>query len=70
MTFSHADRIKELEAKVERLCLDVIAFCGPWAVAYARERGLPEGHLFAHHYDILERAGARMHDFVRGKEPT
>jgi hypothetical protein len=54
----------------ERECcrLDVIAFCAPWAITYARDRGLPEGHLHPTHYDILERYGARMDGFVRGED--
>ena len=43
----------------------VIAFCGPWAVAYARDFGLPDGHLHPTHYDILEQCGARMVNFTR-----
>ena len=60
-----ADRISTLEAEVVRLRGEVVTFCAPWAVTYARDRGLPEGHLVATHYDILERAGARMDDFTR-----
>lgn len=54
--------------EIEDLRLSVQAFCGPWAVQYARDHGLPEGHLFPCHYDILERAGARMVDFTRHAE--
>ena len=60
------------EAEVERLRVEnddlkssVTAFCGPWAVKYARDSGLPDGHLMPTHYDILERAGARMDYFTR-----
>jgi len=47
---------------------DVIAFCAPWAVTYARDMGYPEGHLHPTHYDILERCGARLVDFRRAAE--
>ena len=56
---------KTLAAEVRALRQDVIAFCGPWAATYARDLGLPSGHLHPTHYDILERAGARMDDFTR-----
>jgi len=45
----------------------VVTFCGPWAVQYSRDFGLPEGHLHPTHYDILEKCGARMDDFTRAK---
>lgn len=59
---AEVDRLREENADLKS---DVIAFCAPWAVTYARDRGLPEGHLASGHYDILERCGARMVDFVR-----
>jgi hypothetical protein len=58
-----------LKAEIVQLRLDVIAFCAPWAAAYARDRGLPEGHLHPTHYDILARCGADMDSFVRGEKP-
>lgn len=54
-------------AEVADLRASVIAFGGPWAAAYARDHGLPPGHLHSTHYDILARAGARMNDFIRGR---
>lgn len=51
--------------EIEDLRASVVAFGGPWAVMHARTHGLPDGHLFGMHYDILERAGARMDDFTR-----
>lgn len=59
------DRVAALEAENAELKSSVIAFCAPWAVRYARDHGLPEGHLSPVHYDILERCGARMVDFTR-----
>lgn len=56
---------KALREEIERLKGDVCAFAAPWAVEHARNFGLPEGHLFPNHYDILERAGARMVSFTR-----
>ena len=53
--------------EIERLCQEVAAFCGPWAVTYAVEHGLPPGHLHPEHYDILARVGARMDDFKRAE---
>jgi hypothetical protein len=60
-----AGEIGKLRAEILELKETVIAFAGPWAVQYARDRGLPRGHLFATHYDILKNAGARMASFVR-----
>jgi hypothetical protein len=62
-------RAGELEAERDHALAQwkstAVSFCGPWAVRYAREHGLPEGHLHPTHYDILEAAGARMVDFTR-----
>ena len=54
--------------EIDELCTNVIAFGGPAMVAYARDWGLPPGHLHPKHYDILKRAGARMVDFTRGSQ--
>lgn len=51
--------------EIEELKRDLIAFCAPWAATYARDYGLPDGHLHPVHYDILARCGARMDDFIR-----
>ena len=65
-------RIAELEGENERLRADlddanssVIAFGAIRAVEYAKSIGLPKDHLDPVHYDILEKAGARMDDFTR-----
>ena len=44
---------------------NVCAFLAPWAVSYARDHGYAKGELHPVHYDILEKAGARMTDFTR-----
>lgn len=63
--------IELLHARVEQMMAElkeyVVAFGAPWAVQYSRDFGLPEGHLHPRHYDILERCGARLDDFVRAK---
>lgn len=59
-----ADR-DALRAENERLKEQVVAYCGPWAVKYAEDRGLPKGHLHPTHYDDLANAGARMVSFTR-----
>ena len=71
----HLGQLKGGQQEIERLRAEnadlknsVIAFCGPWAVQHARERGLPCGTLYALHYDILANAGARMADFKRGDD--
>lgn len=55
-------RIKDENADLKT---SVVAFGAVHAVAYAKQWGLPDGHLHPHHYDILEKAGARMVDFTR-----
>lgn len=54
-----------LEAENASLKQDVIAFAGAWGGYYAELHQLPANHLHSTHYDILERCGARMVDFVR-----
>jgi hypothetical protein len=63
----NADELERLRAENEDLRTSVIAFCGPHAATYARDHELPAGHLFAAHYDLLAKAGARMDDFVRSE---
>lgn len=58
-------RVAALEEENADLKENVIAFAAPHAVIYARDFGLPEGHLNSQHYDLLERCGARMVDFTR-----
>ncbi len=58
-------RVAELERENADLKTSVIAFAGPAAVRYAADFEMPEGHLAAHHYDLLEKCGARMTDFTR-----
>jgi hypothetical protein len=60
-----ARRVRELQAENADLKTSVIAFAGPAAVRYAADFAMPEGHLAAHHYDLLEKCGARMTDFTR-----
>ncbi len=60
-----SDAPSELKTALQEARDDAVAFCGPWAATYARDHGLPDGHLFASHYDILERNGARMVAFTR-----
>lgn len=61
-------RAEKAEAALEDANASVIAFCAPVAVQYARGMGLPEGHLHPTHYDILEKAGARMDSFTRAAQ--
>lgn len=58
-------RITTLEAENQQLRDSVIAFAGPWAAQYARERGYRDRELHHTHYDILAKAGARMDGFTR-----
>jgi hypothetical protein len=58
----------ELEAEIADLRVSLIAFAAPSMVMWARDNGLPPGHLFAPHYDLLAKAGARMTDFTRGDD--
>jgi hypothetical protein len=62
--------IERLRAEVQDLRISVITFGAPYAASYAEERGLPRGHLWPEHYDILARAGARMDDFTRAERET
>lgn len=59
-----------LRAENERLKEQVVAYAGSWAVQYAHDRGLPEGHLHPTHYDDLANAGARMVSFTRAALDT
>ena len=60
-----AAALPALHARIAELKQSVTAFCGPHAVNYAREHGLPDRHLHPTHYDLLRDCGARMDDFVR-----
>ena len=57
--------LDEAAAEIERLRQSVVACAGAWAAEYARQIGLPKGHLHPRHYDILVEYGARMDDFTR-----
>jgi hypothetical protein len=57
--------VERLRAEVADLKTSVIAFAGPFAVKYAADLGLPDGHLHSTHYDILAAAGGRMDNFTR-----
>ncbi|HEY9219570.1 MAG TPA: hypothetical protein VIO94_16095 [Phenylobacterium sp.] len=68
-----ADALASKDEEIRDLKQTIVAFCAPWAVAQAHNHGLPEGHLFPSHFDILERCGARMvaftrHDFQGGSD--
>lgn len=58
-------RLERAEAENADLRTSIVAFCAPWAAKWAREHGLPHGQLHPTHYDILEKAGARMDGFTR-----
>lgn len=60
-----AATITALQAEVADWKQTAIAFGAPYMVQYAEAHGLPKNHLYDVHYDILERAGARMDDFTR-----
>lgn len=60
-----ASVITALRAELAEARETIIAFAGPWATQYARDFGLPDGHLHPTHYDILAKAGARMDAFTR-----
>ena len=60
-----AEARREQQAEINDLRCSVIAFGAAWAAVYARNHGLPDGHLSSIHYDILAGAGARMDDFIR-----
>ena len=57
--------MQDAAAEIKRLRSLVVTFCGPWAERYARDHGLPNGHLHPTHYDILANAEARMESFTR-----
>lgn len=59
------EREEGLRAEVADLKSSVIAFAGPAAVQWSEMFGLPKDHLHPHHYDLLERCGARLDDFTR-----
>jgi hypothetical protein len=56
------DRLRKQNADLKT---SVVTFCAPCAVLYAKDFGLPDGHIHARHYDILKDAGARMVAFTR-----
>lgn len=64
-----AEEIKRLRAEVADLKCSVVAFGAPAAARWAENFNLPPRHIHPTHYDILQRAGARMDDFVRGEVP-
>lgn len=59
------DETERLRTELAEARETIIAFAGPWAAQYARDFGLPDGHLHPTHYDILVKAGARMDGFTR-----
>lgn len=62
--------VNKLAAELADANETIIAFSAPWAVTYARDYGLPDGHLHPTHYDILAKAGGRMDDFTRAALAT
>ena len=60
--------LTQLRRENAELKAAVIAFGAPRMAEHGRNLGLPDGHLAAEHYDLLQRCGARMDDFVRGEE--
>lgn len=62
--------IREMVEELADARRSVCAFGAPWAVEYARNMGFPDGTLHATHYDILEKAGARMVEFTRHIPPA
>jgi hypothetical protein len=58
-------RLAAMEAEIADLKVSVLAFAAPAAEAWARDHGLPKGHLHPLHFDLLQRCGARMHGFTR-----
>jgi len=64
----HCERLAAISDainEIESLRQGVVTFCVLWATTYARERGLPNGHLDSAHYDLLKSCGARMVAFTR-----
>lgn len=53
------------DAEVAALRADAVPFIAAWAAHWAREQGLPEGHLHPTHYDILEKFGGNVEQFTR-----
>lgn len=64
------DRARVLTDENVDLKCSVIAFGSVWAAKYASDWDMLPTHIDATHYDILERAGARMDDFVRSEDRT
>lgn len=57
--------LRNAAKEIRDLRQSVIAFAAPHAALHARSSGLPDGHIFAQHYDLLERCGGRMVAFTR-----
>ena len=55
----------EQVAQIEEWRSSTVAFCAVWAAQHADAMGRPSGVIDAAHYDILQRAGARMDAFTR-----
>lgn len=58
----------EQVAQIEEWRGNFIAFGALWAAEYARAMGWPDGKIHQHHYDTLQRAGARMDAFTRADQ--
>ena len=60
-----SDQVKALRAELVDANHTIVAYVAINAVEHAEGLGLPKGHLAPHHYDILQKAGARMDSFTR-----
>jgi len=72
MIFRAADTLRALAAERDAMRAEladanvtIVAFVSVHAVQAAKDLGLPDGHIAPHHYDILQKAGARMDSFTR-----
>lgn len=62
------EAFEDMQREISDLKTTVIAFAGPWAAQWAKDRGLPDGHMHPTHYDLLARCGARMASFTRAEK--
>jgi hypothetical protein len=63
----HYDDYAALRAELADANHTIVAYVAIRAVHHAEDLGLPKGHLAPHHYDILQKAGARMDSFTRAE---
>lgn len=62
-----AAELVALRAENEDLKACVLAFAVPWATQYGYDHFGSNTTLHPEHYDLLERCGGRMDDFVRAE---